>query len=487
MKKTAKQNVGLKAALKGVKQNTRPKADIGRGLSAVLSKVNPWKIIRQLKRELRAKEKELNRVYAIIAYLRKERFGHNGRDKPVDEEEDIKIPKRKGAPFGHKGVTRAKPEIIDEEIAVPDPVCCPECKCNDLTFIEQEEHTQEEIILPRKKTTKYIRNVFKCDDCGNFIRIYANDEMPKAYIGPQAKAVANYLRYNVGISQHKLQRILKELFGLTFHQTSIVGFETQLRTRGTTLYTQIRKILNKTMLLYIDETGWKNDGIAYWLWCFCNSLMAYYHIDKSRGSKVIQAILGDKYNGIILSDFLSAYNKIDSRKQKCIPHLIRITDRLKPSCQDDKQAKEFCLELKAIAKHIAYLFKYREKIPDYLDHRADIIAQCKKLLSQKLAHKKAERLRKRLQEKHQEELFTCLFHPDADSNNNFVERMIRPNVIMRKLTFGNRSDKGTQNHAVIASLLQTAKLNKRDPTEIFRRILTKPKEVKLTDLIEAPS
>jgi hypothetical protein len=243
MKKTAKQNVGLKAALKGVKQNTRPKADIGRGLSAVLSKVNPWKIIRQLKRELRAKEKELNRVYAIIAYLRKERFGHNGRDKPVDEEEDIKIPKRKGAPFGHKGVTRAKPEIIDEEIAVPDPVCCPECKCNDLTFIEQEEHTQEEIILPRKKTTKYIRNVFKCDDCGNFIRIYANDEMPKAYIGPQAKAVANYLRYNVGISQHKLQRILKELFGLTFHQTSIVGFETQLRTRGTTL-------VNKHVIMY---------------------------------------------------------------------------------------------------------------------------------------------------------------------------------------------------------------------------------------------
>ena len=439
----------------------------------------------QSRQENKALRKENLSLKAMIDYLRKERFG--GKNKKKQETEEIRIPKKKGAPFGHKGITRKKPEIIDEEIIIPDPVCCPDCAGNDIAFIKQEEHIQEEIILPKKKSTKYIRNVFKCGGCGKFIRIYGQGEMPKAYIGPQAKAVVNYLRYDVGISQHKLQRILKELFGLLFHQTSVVGFETQLRVRGRTLYNQMQAILHKTKLLYIDETGWKKDGLPYWLWCFCNNLIAYYHIDKSRGSKVIQSILGDKYNGIMISDFLAAYKKIESKKQKCLPHLLRIIDRLQPSCQDNEEAKEFCCQLKEVTKQIVYLFKNRKSIPKYIDHRADLIAQCKKLLSQELSHKKAERLRKRLRDNHQEELYKCLFHPSSDSNNNFVERMLRPNVIMRKLTFGNRSNKGMKNHAVITSLLQTAKLNNRHPQNIFYRILTKPKKVKLVNLIRAPS
>lgn len=451
------------------------------------SDTNLKKENRQLRRELRAKEKELAQAYATIDYLRKERFGSSRKKKKQQEPEEERIPKKKGAPFGHKGVTRKKPEIIDEEIRIPDPVCCPSCDSQDITFFEQEEHTQEEIIIPKRKATKFIRNVFICGCCGKFIRIYGEGEMPKAYIGPRAKATINYLRQDVGISQHKLQRILKELFGLKFHQTSVVGFETQLCLRGRTLYDQIQELLNKTKLLYIDETGWKKDGLSYWLWCFCNNLIAYYHIDKSRGSKVVQAILGDKYSGIILSDFLVAYKKIESKKQKCLPHLLRILDRLQPFCQDDKQAEEFRQGLKEITKQIILLFKNRKRIPKYIDHRADIIAQCKQLLSQELTNKKAERLRKRLKDNHQEELYKCLFHPSSDFNNNFVERMLRPNVIMRKLTFGNRSDKGIENHAVNTTLLQTAKLNGRYPQDIFYRILTKPKEVTLNHLIRAPS
>lgn len=439
----------------------------------------------RLRQENKSLRKENQSLKAMVDYLRKERFGAKKKKKKPNPQED-KTPKKKGARLGHKGTTRKKPETIDQEILIPDPNRCPSCASNDLCFIDQEEHIQEEIILPKKKTTKYIRNVFKCNRCGEFIRIHGQGEMPKAYIGPQAKAIINYLRYDVGISQHKLRRIVKELFGLEFHQSSIVGFETQLRTRGRTLYDQIQAILKETKLLYIDETGWKKDGLAYWIWCFCNSVIAYYHIDKSRGNKVIKSILGDKYNGIILSDFLVAYKKIRSKKQKCLPHLLRILERLQSCCENDKQAEEFRQGLKDIVKQIIYLFKNRKKIPNYIDYRADIIAQCKKLLSQELSHKKAEGLRKRLHDNHQEELYTCLFHPSSDFNNNFVERMLRPNVIMRKITFGNRSDKGTENHAIITSLLQTAKLNNHHPQHIFYRLLTKPKELTLTNLIRPP-
>ena len=85
-----------------------------------------------------------------------------------------------------------------------------------------------------------------------------------------------------------------------------------------------------------------------------------------------------------------------------------------------------------------------------------------------------------------DELYECLFHPASDFNNNFVERMLRPSVIMRKITFGNRSDKGIKNHSVIMSLLQTAKLHNRHPADVFYRIFTKPHQMRLVDLIRPP-
>jgi hypothetical protein len=440
---------------------------------------------RELKTENRQLKEENKNLKEMIDYLRRSIYGKSKKKK--DEYGASFEPKKKGAPFGHQGVTRPKPENIDDEIQVSDPRHCPGCGSEQIKATSIiEEHIQEEIVIPRRKVVKYIKNVYKCKKCKTLIRGVGEGEMPGSYIGPRAKAIANYLRYDIGISQSKLQRIFKELFDLPFHQTSVVGFETQLRVRGQSLYTDMQNILKKTKLLYIDETGWKKDGFPYWLWCFCNSIMAFYHIEDSRGGKVLKSILGDKFNGIIISDFLSAYNAIESKKQKCLPHALRIIKRLEnASCGEDKEVDKFCRQLKGIIQEIIHLFKKRKNISDYVIHRGDIIARCKRLLSHELSHKKADRLRRRLN-KHKEELYTCLFHPSSDSNNNFVERMLRPSVIMRKLTFGNRSQKGIKNHSVITSLLQTSKLNNHYTPDVFQRLLTNPSQFTLKSLIRAP-
>lgn len=438
---------------------------------------------RELKRENRQLKKENKQLKEMIDYLRRGLYGKRKQKKKADSANPE--PKKRGAPVGHKGKTRPKPERIDEEIPVI-PVVCPDCGSNELEITDIiEEHIQEEIVIPKKKVTKYVKRVCKCKKCNKLIRGIGRGEMPGSYIGPVAKSIANNLRYDIGISQNKVQRIFKELFDMPFHQTSISGFETQLRVRSQSIYDEMQAVLQKTRLLYIDETGWKKDGFPYWLWCFCNSLMAFYHIDKSRGSRVIKAILGDKFKGIMISDFLSAYNAIESRKQKCLSHVLRIIDRLGVSGGDDKEADVFCMKLKEIIQQIIHLFKNRKRIPDYIIHRADIIARCKKLLSRQLSHKRTERLKNKLQN-HQEELYTCLFHPYSDFNNNFVERMLRPNVIMRKLTYGSRSEKGIKNHSVIMSLLQTAKLNNHYGPKIFYQILTKSSQITLSNLIRAP-
>ena len=199
---------------------------------------------RELKWENRQLKEENKTLKEMIDYLRKNIYGK--RKKKKDKYAASFEPKKKGAPFGHKGVTRPKPKNIDEEIEVSDPRCCPDCGCEQIQATSMiEEHTQEEIVIPRRKVVKYIKRVYTCKKCRILIRGVGKGEMPGSYIGPLAKSTANYLRYDIGISQHKLQRIFKELFDLPFHQTSVVGFETQLRVRSQSLYADMQNILEK--------------------------------------------------------------------------------------------------------------------------------------------------------------------------------------------------------------------------------------------------
>ncbi|MFH1777993.1 MAG: hypothetical protein ABH952_10605 [Candidatus Omnitrophota bacterium] len=106
--------------------------------------------------------------------------------------------------------------------------------------IRLDEHTKEDIILPKRKVTKYIRPVFKCCKCNKLVRGgLGADEIPNAYIGPQAKAFANYLRYSIGIPQHKIKKIFTEMFDLPFDQTSVPGFENQLTRRAEPIYNEM--------------------------------------------------------------------------------------------------------------------------------------------------------------------------------------------------------------------------------------------------------
>jgi len=72
--------------------------------------------------------------------------------------------------------------------------------------------------------------------------------------------------------------------------------------------------------------------------------------------------------------------------------------------------------------------------------------------------------------KYKDSLFTFLYY-DIPYHNNHAEQQIRPHVLLRKITFGNRSSKGILNHSVLTSIIQTAKLNKICSLNILREIL----------------
>ncbi len=83
-------------------------------------------------------------------------------------------------------------------------------------------------------------------------------------------------------------------------------------------------------------------------------------------------------------------------------------------------------------------------------------------------------------------LFTFLYEEAVDYHNNHIEQQIRPDVILRKITFGNRSIKGAENHSVLTSILQTAKLNNLDPIATLENILVPGNKNPLARILAPP-
>ncbi len=64
-----------------------------------------------------------------------------------------------------------------------------------------------------------------------------------------------------------------------------------------------------------------------------------------------------------------------------------------------------------------------------------------------------------------EGLFTFLDQPDVDPTNNMAEREIRPAVIIRKNSLGNRSEKGANCQAALMSIYRTLKKRGLNPID----------------------
>ena len=69
------------------------------------------------------------------------------------------------------------------------------------------------------------------------------------------------------------------------------------------------------------------------------------------------------------------------------------------------------------------------------------------------------------------ELLTCIRHPNVLPENNTAERGLRPVVVHRKITNGNRSDRGAKTYQVNKSVIETFRLEGGDIVDKLRTTL----------------
>ena len=207
--------------------------------------------------------------------------------------------------------------------------------------------------------------------------------------------------------------------------------------------------------LYADESGWRNGGDNWWLWSFSNRNLTYYVLDKTRSVKVVEKTLGESYGGTLITDFYAAYDKIDCAKQKCWTHLLRELRELKVKYPKSKEIKQFSQRLKRLYKRGTALEELFGSGVDITKRLGRLQIDTENGALKKHRHHELKRLAKRLW-KYRKELYVFVENAEVDATNNRAEREQRPAVLLRKISYCNRSAQGAKNQAILMSSIRTA-------------------------------
>jgi transposase len=226
------------------------------------------------------------------------------------------------------------------------------------------------------------------------------------------------------------------------------------------LYDGLVARIRESEAVFADETSWWVSE-PNWLWVFATAKETLYVVDKTRGSAVVHEVLGPNFGGTLVSDCLSSYDPSAYRKHKCIAHHQRAISeaRAGPEGRDSEYLKRW----KLFFVIVCALHKARSSwtAEEFAEERARLESALDRFLAEPVSNKAEARIRNRLQ-KQRAHLLGCLYNPAAEPTNNRAERALRPAVIARKLSCGNKTIRGKTTWETLASLAATCRQQGRE-------------------------
>jgi hypothetical protein len=323
------------------------------------------------------------------------------------------------------------------------------------------EQIIEEIIPARPHVTRVITYQGECPVCGpvqsrHWLQSSHGQGAAKVQLGPRALAIAACLNKQHGLSMGKTCRVLKDLAGLSLSRGGLSQALMRVAGKVQDCYGGLIERVRASPAVFADETSWWVGGPGWWLWVFTTATDTVYHVDRGRGSQVVEDLLGGEYAGMLVSDCLSSYNPADCRKHKCIAHHLRAIKKAQklPGCAESAYLRQWRLLFTGVLA--AYKLRKNKEVSaePFVTMRDRLAAWRDRLLETSCSLSGDVRIRNRLL-KQRAHLLGCLYEPAAEPTNNRAERALRPAVIARKVSCGNRTERGRICWQILASLAAT--------------------------------
>jgi transposase len=380
--------------------------------------------------------------------------------------------KKPGAKKGHPGRRRKPPDHIDchEEHRAD---ACPDCggalqRCRETRtrYIEDIPQTQPEV-------TEHTIHRDWCPRCKKKVEPVVPDALPGATLGNRVLALSAWLHYAVGTTLSQIVDVFGFHLTMTLTPGGLVHMWTRLARILAPWYEAIQEEALASGVLNADETGWRVNGKTCWLWCFSTDTLSCFRVDRSRGSPALLQFFTREFAGTLVSDFWGAYNAVVcARRQTCLVHLLRDLEHTEKYRSPGPEWPVFAKKLRRLMMDAIRLRRRQPQLSPatFASRRACLTRRLDKLLAAPWEDPNAKRLVKRLR-RHHDDLFTFLDDAAVPFDNNGAERAIRPAVILRKNSYGNRSDEGADVQAVLMSIFFTLKKRGHNPVQTLYNAL----------------
>ena len=433
-----------------------------RGLQANVNSLN--KLADSLKADNRSLNQRIERLEEDLRNSKRQATPFGAKREP---------PKKKGKPgrkAGRGNFSRRKPPPESELKTVAEPLeCCPECG-GALTDSKSHEHFQTDIPLPKPLYTRYVTESGYCPNCKRRFRSRHPGQSSTATgaaavsVGPNARAVAADMKHRLGVSYAKIAEFLRTVFAVKVTPSGLCQSNQRLADKAEPVYEELVQAIRDCCGVHADETGWRIGVLSAWLWVFGSRTITVYTIRESRGHEVVVEVLGRKFKGVLHSDCFMAYDSKELAQwlqQKCFAHFLHQLSEMER--EKTRGAVRFPRNVLAVLREALALRDKKAELSaqEFARRLSAVETRLDKLIAEErnFTDPDNRRFAKRLR-KQRRHLFTFLTHEGVEATNNRAERAIRPGVIARKTGGCNKTHSGARTHAVLASILTTARQQK---------------------------
>jgi transposase len=196
-------------------------------------------------------------------------------------------------------------------------------------------------------------------------------------------------------------------------------------------------------------------GRLWWLWVFATAQTVVYAIQEGRGFEEVAAVLGADFDGVLVRDGWAPYRQFEcAAHQTCLAHLIRRSAEIAethPRAVWPRQVQAVLQEALAVRDRLiaAEISAHGAAVA-----RGHLITRLADLLATPSTIADCQRLAAHLTTE-LSVLFGFLFDVSVDATNWRAEQALRPAVVNRKVSGGNRSCRGAQTQQILSSVIQT--------------------------------
>lgn len=288
-------------------------------------------------------------------------------------------------------------------------------------------------------------------------------------VGPTLASLIICLSLRMRLSRPRIREFLAVWLGISLSKGCISQCIAEGGRAAAPLEDEFVAEIQQSKLLHVDETGWKENGKAVWLWVLKTARVTFYMIG-SRSWDTIADIM-EHFAGWLMSDGYGQYRKYGKRL-RCLAHIIRKARGLEESCHPE--AAEFGKKvLEFIRLFISGIYEARGDPAIDLRERYSEKLEALKRLCEKYRdheHEKTEKLARELLNDW-DAIWNVLQYPQLPLTNNLAEQALRHWVISRKISYGTRTKQGSRAYTILASVIDTCRQRDVSPWDYIAQVI----------------